>query len=183
MRLVGSFFACVGLCASLGLGTGCERRDDQGYDRFDDESDPDDTLPDPASCPGECLPKPQIPFNSDIHLVWLGPSKVMPQCPEIAPIPGFEGTVISMSPMPDSRGGTGDLVVRECLLSTAPEDCGAGTTCAPIAPEDFQLCLSREAEGPCPENTYSRRVLAHEGDTSITGAEVILCCAPTSLPL
>lgn len=139
-----------------------------------------DTNP-PAVCAGKCLPQPQIPFNARIHMVWIGSSASVPDCPAIAPLSGFEGYVVSMSGMQDPPDPGDPLWVQECLISTDSGPCDAGLTCAPLPPDDYRLCLSRENAGPCPEQTYPERIVAEETGNDPAAAPVTLCCVGNPL--
>lgn len=189
-RLVWALVVSLLVCAASSAG--CARLEggiDEAGGDAPAETDPDSDLLDDDTdpeivCPGECRPEPQLPFNSRIHLVWIGLASAVPDCPaDVAPLAGFEGYVVSMS---GAKGGgrEGAQWVRECLISNDSDGCGSGTTCAPIPPEDYRLCLSRENNGPCPQDYYPEHVVAHEQPSALVeGQDVVLCCTqPPPVP-
>lgn len=163
-----------------GWGAGCTPS------RFDrDRSGPapveetdDDPLPstsaDQAECPGNCVAEPPAPFNSKVHLVWFGAAATPPDCPEIAPLPGMLAHIVSID-MDGQPGRAAGPWVRECLISDDAESCDQGTTCAPLPPEDYELCISRELDGPCPDDYYPRHVVAQEQGEP-PASPLTLCC-------
>lgn len=158
--------------------------EEHGWGLADDDSE-DDFLPDPdvveGVCAGECLSVPQFPFNPKILLVWIGNASAVPECPEIAPEHGFEGTVVSMSSMPGGRGSMSDPRVQECLFWSGGEGCNAGKLCAPLPPEPFRRCVAREVDGLCQGQDYPDHIVVREGFSPETGPEVTLCCEPLSV--
>lgn len=175
-------WALVGLvvCMLAGLTAGC--MSSQGaFDKESaglDETDPDELPEAPlAQCAGVCQPEPPLPFNPRIHLIWIGnPRLVTPDCPAEANLPGFAGEVVSMASAPDwPKVLPGDRV-RECLISADHEGCENGTTCAPPAPRDYRLCVSRENQGQCPADHYAQHIVAREDGAATEDPGVILCC-------
>jgi hypothetical protein len=164
-------------------------------DETTDETTPDETTPDEATpdddplpfptategeCPGKCVAQPPAPFNARIHLMWFGVEAFEHECPEIAPLPGFSAAVLStaMNGNPERNDGPW---VRECLISNDSDPCPEGETCALAPPgEDYQLCISRELNGPCPDDYYPRHVVAQEPGEPVA-APVTLCCARDKL--
>lgn len=175
----------LGMLWLVWIGTGCNLMKDGrqfSLDESSGESNPDDPLPttsaEDAPCPGKCVAQPAAPFNSKVHLFWIGPGRDLPDdCPETAPLHGMLGHVLSMD-MPGSPEPDDGQWVRECLISNDADPCSEGTTCAPVPPESYELCISRENDGPCPADYYPQHIVAQElGEPP--ASPLTLCCTST----
>ena len=108
-----------------------------------------------------------------MRLTAIAPEALIPECPEAAPAPGLLAPVLAVAMDGVPQRTTGDWV-RECLADNHGE-CPDGKTCAPLPSEDFELCISRELDGPCPADYYPKHVIAQEPGEP-PAAPMTLCC-------
>lgn len=168
--------------AFAGWVTGCGRHHEgrgfPGQETSEETTPEDDLLPEtsapPAECAGKCVAVPQAPFNSKVHLVWIGASPTPPDCPPDAPLPGLFAEIVAAD-MAGEPQRTGARWVRECLISEAADPCDEGETCVPFAPEDYEHCISRELGGSCPADYYPQHFLAQEPGEP-PSLPLTLCC-------
>ena len=170
MRAMQRALWCVMLfiLACLGFAAGCVL-DNDDHARAEDsaaETTPDeDPLPGTSDhepeCPGKCVAEPPAPFNGKVHLIWIGPESAIPECPPSAKHVGHLAQIVSMEMDGQPERGEGQWV-RECLISTDPAPCEEGQTCAPLPPEDYELCISRQLSGFCTTGDYPRHIVAQE---------------------
>lgn len=165
--------------AFVGAGVGCDE-EREGWEISADDPDPEEEIPGPnpaSTCPGKCRTVPPAPFNDRIHLVFLAPAGVEPECPSTAPLRGMLAQVLSMGGSAAGSRGQPEWVL-ECLTSSHDDACDEGTTCAPLPPEDYELCVSRENDGPCPGLYYPEHVVVQEPGEPVA-PPLTLCCTRT----
>lgn len=182
MGIVSSWWVLLVAAMVFAAGSsGCAQqygdRDPAPADAFED---PEEEIPGPnpaSTCPGKCRTVPPAPFNDRIHLVYLAPAGVEPECPSTAPLRGMLAQVLSMGGSTAGSRGQPEWVL-ECLTSSHDDACDEGTTCAPLPPEDYELCISRENDGPCPGLYYPEHVVVQEPGEPVA-PPFTLCCTHT----